>query len=317
MLASILVAPPDYRVERRHGVVALARPEAVAFVRAALGAERTLFDHAAARPDARRIESGRGPLYVIPTETAGGGPRETAGSGRADAAGRAGVASWIVRHARRGGALARWTRDVYVRVGTPRPFRELLVSEAARRRGIPTPVLVAAAVYPVGGRRYRGDVVTRRIPASADLARIVFGGESAPGAPRPVDAVSPVAAAEAAGRLVRHVHERGLVHPDLNLANVLIGPGPAGEPPLRAWLLDLDGCRLAAETASDGERRRMLKRFERSWRKWERRAGREAPEALAAFRRGYATGAAAAGGGAGPGGAAGSGGAAPGRGAGG
>ena len=58
----------------------------------------------------------------------------------------------------------------------------------------------------------------------------------------------------------------------------------AGAPP-EAWLLDVDSCR---EAAGPGDRRRNLRRFYRSWEKWNRLRGPLLTAAdRAAFDAGY------------------------------
>ncbi len=261
----LIPVPPGYRAETVGPALLVARTDAATRLRAAIQNDGTLFAHARSRSDRRTLGSGRGPLALIP----------------------ANGEEWVVRHARRGGAIAPLLGDHYLSVGVPRPIRELRVSWAARNAGIATPEVVAAAVYPVRPRLYRGDVVTRLVTGAADLARIVFGRSSLDADEEPTGEdridIDPALAARAAGAAIRAAIERGLVHPDLNLKNVLIRKGADG---LEAWILDLDGCRLAPPVP---ERRRlaMLERFERSWHKWQRRAG-PAGAPLAAFRAGYA-----------------------------
>jgi 3-deoxy-D-manno-octulosonic acid kinase len=178
---------------------------------------------------------------------------------------------WVVRHYHRGGAVASALGDRYLQVGTPRPFQELRLLVAARARGVPAPEPVGAAVYPAGPF-YRGDLVTRWVPDSADLATILFDPVGA----RPV--AERVAAMHAAGRLIRLLHERGVEHRDLNLKNILLaehvpGPGSAqGGTPV-ALILDLDRARLHDGAVSHRSKQAMIERFWRSARKWERRTG--------------------------------------------
>ncbi len=257
---TIVALPAGFHIEPVDGALVLARADVAAAACGAVAAAGTLFAAALRAPDHARIDSGRGALAVA----AFAGAR------------------WVVRHARRGGAVARLLRDRYLRAGEPRPFRELALSRRLAARGVPTPEVVAAVVYDAGPWFVRGDVATLLVPDSVDLAAIVFGAEAeAGGAARRGEAWA-AAACEAAGALVRRAHEEGLVHPDLNVRNILI----QAEPSPRALLLDLDGCALRARL-SGGERGRMLRRFERSWRKHERRAGRPREAELAAFRRGY------------------------------
>jgi 3-deoxy-D-manno-octulosonic acid kinase len=257
----------------------------------------TLMAAAEAHPQVEALE-GRGRVAVVPDPVA---PSD----GGAD--------RWVVRHYHRGGSVARLLGDRYLRVGEPRPFRELRVLEAVRARGVPAPEPVGAAVYPAGPF-YRGDLVTRWVPASVDLASLLFN----PMRPSPVEgpveetaghpvgadsggglAADPagdtrLAAMRATGRLVRLLHDRGVAHPDLNLKNVLLvspaGAARAGREP-EAVILDLDRTRLHDGSVPARSRQAMISRFWRSARKWERRAGRPLPASLRmAFDAAYAAG---------------------------
>lgn len=229
--------------------------DADGFVRRARAAGATLFDFAASRPGAERLD-GRGPVHRVRFD------------GR----------DLVVRHYWRGGAVATWLRDRYLRLGTPRPIRELWTSHAVRARGIPTPEILALAVYP-SGAFYRADLVTSYVPDSMDLAAALFGDDALAGEERR-------AAWRAAGRLVRALHDGGVVHADLNVKNVLLRWST--HPPT-AYVLDLDRCRVR-HRVTERDRRRILDRFRRSVDKWARRSGRPvAPEEMRAFEAAYAT----------------------------
>ncbi|MDP9349569.1 MAG: hypothetical protein M3P24_10595, partial [Gemmatimonadota bacterium] len=190
------------------------------------------------------------------------------------------VGPWVVRHYRRGSPLTRWLADRYLRLGEPRPVHELRVSHAARERGVPTPEVMALAVHPAGPF-YRADLATRYVPHSSNLAQTLFGAEARSPEER-------LEALRAAGRLIRTAHERGVVHVDLTLQNVLLEW--TTRPPL-AHLLDLDACRVASGPLPPGKREAMLRRFARSLRGWEERAGRVlGDEENHAFRAGYEEG---------------------------
>ena len=83
-----------------------------------------------------------------------------------------------MRHYHRGGAVASLLGDRYLRVGEPRPVRELRLGRALERLGVPTVPHLAAAVY-THGIWYRGDLVTRWVSGSVDLAEGLFGGAEA------------------------------------------------------------------------------------------------------------------------------------------
>lgn len=189
--------------------------------------------------------------------------------------------------------MASLLEDRYFRLGTPRPFRELRTGRALEELGIPTVLHLGAAVYP-SGPWYRGDLVTRYVPGSRDLAAVLFPGGSladdtrstlgsAPSEPAP-DAE---AAMKAAGSLVRLLHDRGVVHRDLNLKNILITGSESGDVGVRALVLDLDRASVR-ERVDERARRRMLDRFWRSARKWETATGRPLDARLrTAFDAGY------------------------------
>jgi 3-deoxy-D-manno-octulosonic acid kinase len=203
----------------------------------------------------QEILHGRGPVYLVE----GGKPGER----------------WAVRHFHRGGLLGSLLEDRYFRSpALPRPLAEAKASERCRERGIPTPQVVAAAVYG-GGLIYRGDLVTRYIPESMTLARLLHSEEA--------NLPQRLRALEMAGGLVGLLEEKGVLHPDLNVKNILFTP--ASEP-REVHLLDLDRVRVSAGGPVPG--RPMFQRLARSLRKWENRSGSRLPDpAWAALLRGW------------------------------
>jgi 3-deoxy-D-manno-octulosonic acid kinase len=245
--------PPGYDMERERGAVVVALPSALTPVRAAVAAAGSLHAWAAGSPG-RRAYSGRGAAWGV------SGPD----------------GDWVVRHYRRGGAVARLLGDAYIRVGEPRPFRELRASAAARSRGVPSPEVVAVVVYPAGVV-YRADIATRLVPDSADLAETTLGDARQ-------DEPARVAAWRAAGSLLRAAFDAGIHHADLNLRNILIARDETGAGDPTALLIDLDRATVVEGAASGRARARMLNRLHRSRRKIEAEMGRSAGAAeLAAF----------------------------------
>jgi 3-deoxy-D-manno-octulosonic acid kinase len=180
-----------------------------------------------------------------------------------------------VRHYFRGGALARWLGDRYLAVGRPRPLLEAEASNTARSREIPTPAVVAGAVYR-SGSFYRADVVTEHIPESSDLADVLFGQNRL--------AMPAEDALTAAGRLVRILERAGVLHPDLNAKNIVLHSAPEGP---CAHLVDLDRC-CARQAGVPAPAFPMRRRLERSLRKFEGRAGRYLPHgAWSALHKGF------------------------------
>lgn len=227
------------------------------------------------------VESGRA-LHAWAGDAAGARPlsgRGTVWNVPAPVPGPDGRARWAVRHYWRGGAVAPFLGDRYLRIGEPRPMQELTAAERVRARGIPTPAVIAGAVYPAGPLHYRADIVTEMIPDALDLGLLLFGEaalaedaseEARAHAPEPADEELARAALEAAGRLVRDMERAGVYHPDLNARNILVTRD--GE--VRAHLLDLDRCQCREEgvPVPVGP---MRDRLLRSLRKLARRAGQE------------------------------------------
>ena len=231
--------PPEvYAVRGKSGSRAFATQEAEAWVRRALaGGERL---HEAASQQADALLQGRGPVPVVTTP-----------QGR-----------WVVRHYHRGGLVAGpLLGDRYFRLGSHRPFREARTSHELRQRGVPTPRVMAGAVYP-RGVIYRADLVTEFVADAADLAYRLFEEERS--GPERTDMM------EGVGRLLACAATAGVEHLDLNAKNVLVTQRSEG---ILSLLLDLDRCRvLPSGTRVDPSA--MLGRLRRSLWKYENTSGR-------------------------------------------
>lgn len=235
-------APEGFVELRREGARAIVRPEARGWAERALSGHGSLHRAAARESGGEHLE-GRGPVYLVPAR-----------ADEVEAALDASPGRWAVRHYRRGGAVARFLGDRYLRLGEPRPFRELKASEAARARRIPTPRVVAAAVYPAG-IFYRGDLVTRYVEGAVELAQVLFDPDRR-GLSGTVDRRQALAEA---GALIRRMAAAGLHHPDLNARNVLLEwTGQAPD----AQVVDLDRCRVEPDPipgAADAMHARLLR----------------------------------------------------------
>jgi 3-deoxy-D-manno-octulosonic acid kinase len=241
---------PDFEVVDHPGARGLARPDAIPWVRFVLEGGDTL--HGSAKGDREALTlAGRKPVYVIPAKVLRENGHPTT--------------RWAVRRFARGGrVLPKILGDRFLRWGTPRPVHETRVSEEARRRGVPTPRVMAAMTYPQGPF-YRGDLVTEFVPGATDLVESLFDTrrKGLGGATERLDAL------KAAGALIVTMSRAGLRHEDLHAGNILLqweGAAPRG------LILDLDRAHLLSResTASPGT---MLRRLKRSLRKWESRTG--------------------------------------------
>ncbi len=229
-----MIIPAGYERLLVGHAVAIARTEIAASIRRALvsgdGKRSTLHEFAGRQTSARRLQ-GRDAAYAILLPGT--------------------ALRVVVRHNRHGGAFASVTRDVFL--SPTRAPRELETSLALGQRGVPTPDIVAYAVYPPGALFQRSDVCSREIPSSLDLAHIIMYG----GADR-------AAAFGTTARLVGALARAGARHHDLNAKNILVTPGIA-------YVLDVDRVSLgeSPSRALDAN----LARLGRSLRKWRDRFG--------------------------------------------
>lgn len=176
---------------------------------------------------------------------------------------------WVLRHYRRGGAIARLSEKRYLWLSPARnrAFAECRLLADLHQRGLPVPVPIGACAWREGplGLYYQAALVTRRIEGARALAELVeralanpARGRAAPSAGSPVEtALSQTLAA--CGAMVQRFHRAGLDHVDLNARNILIDA--RGKP----WLIDLDRCRLRPPGRWQ---RRNLARLERSLEKF-------------------------------------------------
>ncbi len=176
------------------------------------------------------------------------GPRDHTRTGRGAVVLReAGEETWVQRHYRRGGLVARFVHDSYLWTGLERsrPARELRLLDRLSQAGLPVPRPVAARVIRAG-LAYRADLITVLIPDTRPLSAAI--------ARQPLDRDLWTRL----GGLIARFHASGIDHPDLNAHNILIGADAA------LWLLDFDN---ASERAPGEWRERNLARLKRSLNK--------------------------------------------------
>jgi 3-deoxy-D-manno-octulosonic acid kinase len=155
----------------------------------------------------------------------------------------------LVRRYRHGGALRYLTGGIFT-TWPPRPFRELAITEEARRRGVPTVEILAAGIDRIWGPLYRGWLVTRELEGARDLWAVLQ--EGAFGATALLKAVAPA---------IHRMHHQGIYHGDLNLKNILIRREGDG---LKIYLIDFDKARFFPGGVPAAKARRNLARFQRS-----------------------------------------------------
>lgn len=212
-------------------------------LRAAVDAHGTLYDWAESQPQPRALR-GRAPVYVATLPSSG--------------------VTVVVRHAWHGGLLAPVTRDLFRRP-TRAPI-EYARSRELRRLGIPTTEVLGYALYPVplGSADVglaRVDVVTRYVDDTADLGMVLAG--LAP-------SIECDAALDAVLTLLQSMARHSVVHPDLNVKNILLHVPPTA--PARALMIDVDVVQVGSSTPAQTMQRNVA-RLVRSLRKWNQRFG--------------------------------------------
>lgn len=206
---ALSISMPGYARIRAPGIRGLAMESCKGALEAILTGE-TLYEYAARQPDARQFK-GRAIAYGIKMPD--------------------GCGDVVVRHAMRGGALARSGSDLFF--PPTRGLRELVNSLRLRLAGVPTPEVIAFVSYRAGPVLRRSDVATREIRDSHDLSVVLR--EMPSGEDR-------ASCLLAAGRLLGSLSRAGAHHPDLNARNILvtwdvaIGAG--------AYVLDVDRIRF-------------------------------------------------------------------------
>jgi hypothetical protein len=224
--------PEGYESVDVRGATVVARRGQLDAVRTALKSG-TLYEYAAQHEEARSL-SGRGVVYAAPLPN---GERV------------------VVRHNRHGGLLAPLTGDRFLSP-TRAPY-ELEASLRLIANGVPTPEIIAYAVYWAGPLLRRSDVASREILDSADLATMLTAGTAA----------ERTAALDSAAHLIGLLSACGAHHHDLNVKNVLLARSAGRSNSLVAFALDVD----RVEFGRPGDSRvteRNLDRFMRSARKW-------------------------------------------------
>jgi 3-deoxy-D-manno-octulosonic acid kinase len=157
----------------------------------------------------------------------------------------------FARRYRRGGLMRFVVSELYAGL-VPRPLHELMVTAAARQRGLPVVEAMGAMVETAGPCLYRGWFLTRALDG-VTLWNLLLSGER--------DRAEAIAQARAS---VDRLHDGGLYHADLNFHNLFVC---GDERPPRVVALDLDKARLYPDALAPALRRANFRRLARSARR--------------------------------------------------
>lgn len=215
--------------------VPVVRDDLVAIVRT----HGSLYDWAAEQPQPRALR-GRAPVYVATLPACG--------------------IPVVVRHAWHGGLLAPITGDRFRRP-TRAPV-EMQRSADLRAAGIATTEVLGFARYAAGAGLARVDVVTRFVEHTADLGMVLAGLAAE------MDCEPALAATM---DLLTQLAQQGVVHPDLNVKNILVRRHTTGT--LDALIIDVDVVDWAPQRDPRLTMQRNVARLVRSLHKWRRQFG--------------------------------------------
>jgi 3-deoxy-D-manno-octulosonic acid kinase len=174
--------------------------------------------------DASRLRKPGDELFEREHWSAQGGLHEVSGGRGSIAILQTGAQRWVLRHYRRGGWIARISRDRYWwrSADRTRSFAEWRLLAELKRRGLPVPAPIAAR-YQRSLFTYSADLITEHLPPSRTLA------DSLTGAALSQDRWHTI------GTTLAKFHAQGVHHADLNAHNILLSDTPP-----TIYLLDFD-----------------------------------------------------------------------------
>jgi len=160
----------------------------------------------------------------------------------------------IVRAYRRGGFVRHFLSDLYWD-RPPRPLAEVVATETARQRGVPTIEVLGAYVRWINSGLYRGLFISREAEGFHNLWEWLQM--------RPTGPIR-IATLTAVARAIATMHEAGIAHADLNLTNILVQPS---SPSPQVLLLDFDRAQVLPDPVVHSRRKQALRRLQRSLQK--------------------------------------------------
>ncbi len=156
--------------------------------------------------------------------------------------------SYILRHYRRGGLVGKLVKRSYffTQLKKTRAYQELKLLKELRKYKLPVPKPVAVMVT-VNGNSYQASIIMRTIKNADDLFTVLQKRSLTQDEWQQV------------GAMIRHFHNNGLYHSDLNIHNIMLNAKG------KLWLIDFDKCYLMEPNSKKLEHN--LERLLRSLRK--------------------------------------------------
>jgi len=173
----------------------------------------------------------------------------------------------VVRKYRRGGLLRFLNTDIFL--GSHRSFNELSVTLQAAKAGIPVADILGSLSLRVCGPLYRHYLVSRELTDCCDLPAWFQECDA--------DDEDVAVLARCVADRVRHMHDCGLYHGDLNLKNILVSRTDARQ----VFIIDWDKSTHRPGALGPDYRQRNVVRFCRSAEKLRTMRGIPIPEQFA------------------------------------
>jgi hypothetical protein len=163
----------------------------------------------------------------------------------------------MIRKYLRGGLVRFVNNDTFL--GNQRPFNELYIGAEAYARNIPTAETLAAVSIRKAGPFYKGYLITKELNSCSDLPQYLkelSKSSSADFSEKKEQVIIKTA------ETVRTMHDKGFLHADLNMKNILVN----ALTPENIYIIDWDKSVLK-NSLTDAERSLNLIRFCRSMEK--------------------------------------------------
>jgi hypothetical protein len=225
-----LDVPAGYERRDIYATTLIARQDIVDSLATAIRERQELIAFARDFPGARPMQ-GRQMAYAIPI----------------------GGTHGVVRRNHHGGVFRRWTGSMFL---WPRAQKELAISLSLQRMGIPTPTVLAIAIYRVD-LLFVSDVVTEEILQGQDFGAFLLESR--------LDTEDRRHGWRAVFELLDRLAAAGVRHHDLNVKNILLRRASGDS--FAAYVLDVDRVvmNLSRRDADAGNRARLLRSLEK-WR---------------------------------------------------
>lgn len=154
----------------------------------------------------------------------------------------------VLREYRRGGLMAKISRNTYIFTGESavRSFAEFRLLDHLVGMGLPVPRPVAASYRKTTPVNYQAALIIERLEEATPLADLIASLDDR--------------AWQVLGGTIRRFHDAGVRHADLNCFNVLVRGG-------EFFLIDFDKGRIMEASSSTRWKDANLNRFARSLRK--------------------------------------------------